>query len=196
MACVGQLLNEDIEGAPCGSEFVAGLDSNAKAVLINFDDVMTKTRDAASGQVTALALKTGTEGYDFESIKRLASKEFGLTSEDTRPDGYVHTFTGIMTNPTAGNLAQIDRLKNGSRVIVVVKNQWKGSTSSMEESFTVLGFDRGLILTSFSQAPDGAPTFVLATEEAIELEGSPPSPLWTTDLETTTTSFNNSFAAS
>lgn len=190
MACTGGLIRADITGANCGEEYVPGFESSSKFVIINYNDVDTFT--ASNGVITAFQLKSGTTGYDFESVKKLATGAYELVKDEARSDGYTHTIEATMTNPTAANLNQIDTTKNDSLFLVVVKNDWKGGTDNAE-AFTVYGLQRGMVLTTFSKAGDGSPIFSFASQET-KLEGSQPQSLLLTDFDTTNTAFEASFA--
>lgn len=188
MACISKKITAgftfDCDDAPVG-----GLDGS-RAVLINYDDVDWTASTVANGAVTALVMKTGTNGYLIEWHKELASVASAFVPSDDSVDGFSHSFIGRISHASEASALFSAELGQG-KFLVIAETNWKDQRTSVEnpEAFKVYGFDVGMGLSEWVQASNenaGSILFTLATKEGTA-ERFPWAIYQVTDYATTVT---------
>jgi len=158
-------IERDCDNKPSG-----GIEVNV--VLINFDDVdkTVSTLDVANDLIiTNLATMSTTSGFFLEGVKQAQGTSYELVKKENSFDAYKHLFSGVILNPSAANKKSLSNIASGGRYVVVVEKIWKGI--SQEDAFEVLGFDRGLVISSLvqnSKEDDGIIKFELASPDGLE----------------------------
>jgi len=154
----------------CDNKPVGGIEVNV--VLINFDDV-DKTASTLDGSndliITNLATASGTAGFFVEGVKQAQGTSYELVLKENSFDAYKHLFSGVILNPSAANKKSMSNIASGGRYVVVVEKIWKGA--SQEDAFEVLGWDRGLVISTLvqnSKEDDGIIKFELASPDGFE----------------------------
>lgn len=154
----------------CDNKPVGGIEVNV--VLINFDDVdkTASTLDVTNDLIiTNLATASGTSGFFVEGVKQAQGSSYELVIKENSFDAYKHTFAGVVLNPSAENKKSISNIASGGRYVAVVEKIWKGA--SQEDAFEVLGWDRGLVISTLvqnSKEDDGIIKFELASPDGFE----------------------------
>jgi len=181
----------------CANAPVGGIEQNVK--LINQADIdyaATTFSSTNPALITSLVLKAGAQAYTLTGVKQTNGKSWELVKKDNAPDKFMHTFSGVILNPSAANKLQASALAQGSRYIAVVEQKWKGANSA--DAFEVLGIRAGLeiaTMTNNSAENDNTIVFTLASASGFE-EPNMAATLLETDYETTLLAFNNDFATS
>jgi len=183
-------IERDCDNKPSG-----GIEVNV--VLINFDDVdkTVSTLDVANDLIiTNLATMSTTSGFFLEGVKQAQGTSYELVKKENSFDAYKHLFSGVILNPSAANKKSLSNIASGGRYVVVVEKIWKGI--SQEDAFEVLGFDRGLVISSLvqnSKEDDGIIKFELASPDGLE-EPEITRVNLETDYATTKIAFDSKYA--
>lgn len=154
----------------CDNKPVGGIEVNV--CVINFDDVdkTASTLDVTNDLIiTNLATASGTSGFFIEGVKQAQGTSYELVIKESSFDAYKHLFSGVVLNPSAENKKSISNIASGGRYVVVVEKIWKGA--SQEDAFEVLGWDRGLVISTLvqnSKEDDGIIKFELASPDGFE----------------------------
>lgn len=166
--------------------------SNARAVIVNFDDIDRAASTEAGATVTSLVLKTGAIGYPVQWYKDLASAsgEFVPNAEDL--EGFKHSWLARLANSSAANAERAVELAGG-KFIMVYETKYKGTDSL--DAFKIAGWEEGLELEAMRNATNeqsGSTPYTLATE-ADAYETYPYNVLLETDYATTLAEFDALF---
>ena len=187
--CFGKL-TEDLS-YDCDNIPASGIEVDV--VLINIQDIDRSSTTLAAGVVTNLQLLSGTVGVAIQGIKRVFNYTNTIVVREDGANMHQHAINLRITNMSAENRVEIEKLINTKGIVAVVEKKWKGTDNG--DAFIVLGLDRGLRFSEGvenSEEADGAFTFTLQSLEA-ELEPKGPAVLLETDYATTRTAFAGKF---
>lgn len=179
----------------CDDAPVAGIEADVVIAPLSDVDKSAVTFDGSNRVLmTNFQLKSGKTGFAFKGVKLTSASFFEKVAKERSNDQWRHGFSGVILNMTAANKLQLDNLNSDEKHVVIVEKKWKGTDSV--EAFEILGYEKGLKLTSAtgnSNENDGTASIELTSEEGYE-ENKVPCTLLMTDYSATKTAHTNKYA--
>lgn len=187
MACENIL--KGLSAFDCNTPFGG---TTGRVILMNYDDIDRTALTIASGQVTALALKSDKKGVAFEGAGNNANIGSFTFTQGTYGGGtYVHQLELRDFKGGADAYNFLEGLKQNN-VVAIVETKYQGENG--ECAYTIYGLNTGMRLSGHegtTEFSDGViSTFTLATDENSP-EPMPPINLYKTDYATTQTLVNS-----
>lgn len=183
-------ISRNCDEAPKG-----GIEVNAVIIAVKDIDRTNSVKNTTNKiLLDKLQLNAGSSGHFIEGIKQAQGVNYELVAKPNLPDGFKHTFEGVVLSPSAANKLALQKILSGVGYAVVIERKWKGT--ALADAFEVYGFGAGLFPTSAvgnSKENDGVSNFSLASMDGYE-EGTLPLTLLESDYATTKAAFDNKFA--
>ena len=184
-------INANLAMASCRNS-VAGI--KGWAVLINFDDWVAATKTRTNGVYSAIALKSGANGYLFTSHE--AAFEGSVTmNKGTYVNSFGHQFVMRAFDRTQNLKNDVNRIAHGKYVII----SQNLDTANPETKYEVYGDENGLTASAIefnSTDADGiAYAITLASDEKAR-ESEVPASIYATSESATDTLVNGLYTAS
>ena len=194
MATCDGLITADIL-FDCLNSSTAGLETNVLLINRKQIDYSAVTFDATvTSLMTNFQLLSGNTGYLLQGVKQNQSGASEIVQKEFSSNKVKHTFSGVVLNPTAENIEQLNLMNDGGEFVAIVERKFKGEDN--DDAFLVFGFHLGLYLTTMTyntNENDGVIQFTLESADGSE-EPRLPYVLLETDYATTKTAFDNKFA--
>lgn len=151
--------------------------TNARVVVINFDDITGWTESTLDGRITGFTMTSGTSGYEFTGFRNDMKKSDEVVNPGIGINQFKHMCGWVIYERTQAQKNNIERLARG-KFVVFIENKGKDA-----DAWEVLGRDVGVEIVAgpIRNAHENGGFFVLsfATAEG-EFESKLPQTLGTT----------------